>query len=247
MTNTTNNRKADKQNKQTTAETVETAELIKRVATAEPTTEEDKAFKALNELSTEEFNSLCNRLSLKQLETVQRLFSERCEAEQNKVEKEVLSARKMELSELNIKAMNWLLQQPDADADELKTLKAIYFDNSFLTAVAAVQPADKTGKKPEKHNDLSHQVKLLVTRFSYQKEANVDSFNFRPVQNFEPLTLNDFAKHCEKNTFANNTTYPVTIDGENYADKASAVKAMAEKMFNWYQSAIGATVAEKQA
>lgn len=249
MTNTTNNRKADKQNKQTTAEltTVETAELIKRVATAEPTTEEDKAFKALNELSTEEFNSLCNRLSLKQLETVQRLFSERCEAEQNKVEKAVLSARNMELSELNIKAMNWLLKQPDADAEELKTLKPIYFDNSFLTAVAAVQPAtDKTDKKAEKHNDLSHQIKLLITRFSYIKEANCNSFNFRPVQVFEPLTLADFAQHCAKNTFANNTVFPVTIDGENYADKASAVKAMAEKMFNWYQSAIGAT-AEKQA
>lgn len=218
----------NKQAKQATAEP----------ATAEPATAEDKLFNAVNSLSTEEFDSLCNRLSLKQLETVQKLFSERAKAELHKSEKEVLSARKMELSELNIKAMNWLLQQPETTAEELKTLKPIYFDNSFNMALAAVQPAtDKTGR-PAKHNDLSHQVKLLITRFSYQKEANCDNFNVRPVQNFEPLTLNDFTVHCQKNTFANNTVYPVTIDGKQFADKQSAVEAMAELMFNWYKSAV---------
>lgn len=185
---------------------------------------------------------LFNRLPLATLEKLQSLYSDKAKAEANKVEKTILEARAMELTEININAVAWLLKQPDADAEELKTLKKIYFDNIFLTAIAAVQPAQVKPGKAEKHNDLSHQFMLSITRFSYQKEANVNSFNFKDVQPFEPLTLADFVKHCIKNTFANNTVFPVTIDGKSYADKTSAVEAMASKMFAWYKSAINSSV-----
>lgn len=221
---TTNNKKT------ATNETVETVETIVNPI--------EKLQNEIEAMSVTDAIELFNRLPLETLEKIQAVYAGKAKENLNKVEKEILTARNMELTDLNINAMSWLLKQPDADADELKTLKNIYFDNIFLSAIAAVQPSGKAGKA-EKHNGLSHHVKLLITRFSYQKEANVDNFNFQAVQPLELLTLADFEKHCMKNTFANNTEFPVIIDGESFADKASAVEAMASKMFAWYIAAIG--------
>lgn len=188
------------------------------------------------ELTTEEFNQLVNRLSVEQLATLQKQFADRIEAEKDRVEKDILTSRNEETTPANIAAVKLMLSADDTTPDILKTLPKSLFNQLFIAAVAALQPEKPA--KTEKHNDLTHQVKLLITRFSYQKEANCDNFNSRPVQLLEALTMADFEKHCQKNTFANNTTYPVTIDGKQYTDKPAAVQAMAALMFNWYKSAV---------
>jgi hypothetical protein len=193
------------------------------------------------ELTTDEFGDLVNRLSLQQLKLLQTAFAERLDREKNRIEKDILAARGEVICDLNIKAISKLLQEPDTTAELLKTLPKSLFNQLFLAAMAAVAPAAEVAGKPAKHNDLSHKFMLSVACYSYLKEANVDNFNSRPVQPLEPLTLADFMKHCEKNTFANNTNYPVVIDKVSYADKKSAVQAMAELMFNWYKSAITAS------
>lgn len=257
MTNTNNSRQP-KQPKQTTVETVdmqaamqdalqavETAGAASRAAAlqpekskAEPATVEDKLFAEVNSLSTEEFAQLVNRLSIEQLATVQKLFAERCEAEKDKVEKEILTARSEEITPANIAAIRFMLSADDTTPEVLKSLPKSLFNQLFIAAVAALQP--EKAAKTEKHNDLTHKFMLSVACYSYLKEANVDNFNSRPVQLLEPLTFADFEKHCQKNTFANNTTFPVTIDGKQYGDKAAAVKAMATLMFNWYTASVKA-------
>lgn len=221
-----------KQNKKEQATVNEQA----TVQTVAPATTDELVNKTL-ELTTEEFNSLCNRLSMTQLEQLTIAFKERAKAELNKAEKEVLAKFKIEENEKSIAAASLLLSAEDATVESVNSLPVVFFNQLFNAAVASLAPATvETGKA--KHNDLSHAVKLLVARFSYQKEANCDNFIKRDVQPLEPLTLADFSRHCEKNTFANNTSFPVTIDGVKYDDKAAAVKAMSELMFNWYQSAI---------
>lgn len=207
-------------------------------ATVEPTTAEDKLFAEVNSLSTEEFNALINRLTVEQLATVQKLFADRCEAEKDKVEKEVLSARNEEITPTNIAAIRVMLSAEDTTPDVLKTLPKSLFNQLFIAAVAALQPEKAT--KTEKHNDLTHKFMLSVACYAYIKEPNVDNFNSRAVQPLGKLTLADFERHCAKNTFANNTNYPVTIDGQSYSDKASAVKAMATLMYNWYTASVKA-------
>ena len=193
------------------------------------------------ELTTDEFGDLVNRLSLDQLKLLQTAFAERLEREKNQIEKDILTARGEVICDLNIKAISKLLQNPDTTAELLISLPKSLFNQLYLAAMAAVAPAAEVAGKPAKHNDLSHKFMLSVACYSYLKEANVDNFNSREVQPLEPLTLADFVRHCEKNTFANNTNYPVVIDKVSYADKKSAVQAMAELMFNWYKSAITAS------
>lgn len=199
--------------------------------------------KAEIDLTTEEFNELVNRLSLGQLNMLQTKFAERLEREKHRVEKDVLQARNEETTSANIAAIKLMLSAEDTTPEILKTLPKSLFNQLFLSAIAALQPEKAT--KPAKHNDLTHKFMLSVACYSYQKEANVDNFNSRAVQPLELLTLADFVRHCEKNTFANNTTYPVVIDKVSYADKKSAVQAMAELMFNWYKSAISASTDNK--
>lgn len=210
---------------------------VKPVETAEQATV-DKLFAEVVELSTEEFNTLCNRLSLAQLETLQKLFEDRIEAEKDKSEKEILTARNEQITPENIAAVRLMLSAEDTTAEILKTLPKSLFNQLFIAALAAQQPEKQA--KSEKHNDLSHKFMLSVACYAYIKEANVDNFNSRPVQLLETLTLADFEKHCLRNTFANNTTFPVTIDGKQYTDKPAAVKAMASLMFNWYTASVKA-------
>lgn len=197
---------------------------------------------ATMELTTEEFNALVNRLTSEQLEALKLSFEERAKANKNKLEKEILEARKEAITDLNISAIKEMLKAEGTTPEVIKGLPQSLFNQLLLLAITAVQPVETTAKtgKAEKHNDLSHKFMLSIACYSYKKEANVDNFNFQPVQPMEKLTLADFEKHCAKNTFANNTTFPLVINGESVADKASAVKIMAEKMFEWYKASMEA-------
>lgn len=235
---TKNNKKASLETVNLVAETVNlVAETIETVLTPI-----ERLQSEIESMTISDAVELFNRLPLSTLEKLQGLYSDKAKASLNQVEKAVLTARNEPITDLSVKAIDAMLKEEGTTSELLISLPKSLFNQLFTVALAAVQPATVKPGKAEKRNDLSHQFMLSICRFSYQKEANVDSFNFKAVQPLEALTLADFVKHCEKNTFANNTTFPVIIDGETFADKKSAVEKMASKMFAWYSSAMTASV-----